>query len=108
MNYENSRYISYYLYPGIFAPVFTIILFLLENGFDKQLFIEQMFDNYISSFFVMDVIISAIVLIVFVVAEGKRLEMQYWWVPILATFTVGVSLGLPLSLYSRQLHLEKT
>lgn len=72
------------------------------------LFIHDMFANQISAFVAMDVIISAIVLIVFVVVEGRRLGMRTLWLPVTATFLVGVSLGLPLFFYLRQLQLDRT
>jgi hypothetical protein len=54
----------------------------------------------------MDVIVSAVVLFVFIFAEGKRLDMSNLWFPVVATLSVGVSLGLPLFLYMRQNQLE--
>jgi hypothetical protein len=66
-----------------------------------------MFANPISGFFVYDVLISAVALIVFICVEGLRMSMRFLWLPVLATCIVGVSLGLPLFLYMRQLRLEK-
>ena len=56
----------------------------------------------------MDVLVSAIVLISFVQTEGKRLGMRLLWLPTVAVFLVGVSLGLPLFLYLRQIQLDRT
>jgi Protein of unknown function DUF2834 len=50
--------------------------------------------------------VSAIVLIVFVQIESRRLRIRGTWMPTLATLVVGVSLGLPLFLYLRETHLE--
>ncbi|GAJ99806.1 hypothetical protein JCM19055_2847 [Geomicrobium sp. JCM 19055] len=52
-------------------------------------------------------IISIIVIIGFIIYEGKRKGMKYLWIPIIATLTVGVSLALPLFLLFRQMHLDK-
>jgi len=41
----------------------------------------------------------------FIGAEGRRLAIPRW-LPVLATVTVGVSLGFPLFLYMRQLKLD--
>ncbi|WP_265182188.1 DUF2834 domain-containing protein [Geomicrobium sp. JCM 19055] len=54
-----------------------------------------------------DVIISIIVVIGFIIYEGKRKGMRHLWIPIIASLTVGVSLALPLFLLFRQVHLEK-
>jgi ABC-type spermidine/putrescine transport system permease subunit II len=48
-----------------------------------------------------DVIVSAGVLTLFVVVEGRRLGMSGLWVPIVGTFLGGVSFGFPLFLYLR-------
>ena len=40
----------------------------------------------------------AVVVFVFIAAERRRLG-SYWWLPVGAVLTVGVSLGLPLLLY---------
>lgn len=81
------------------------VLFLLETGLLLQNFFQQLFLNYLSSFFVLDVIISAIVLFIFVLLECSKLEISHWWLPIVATFTVRVFFGLPLLVYMRKLNL---
>ncbi|WP_406658089.1 DUF2834 domain-containing protein [Methanolobus sp. ZRKC2] len=91
---------------GFILPYFYFVSFLMENGIDIQLFVEQMLASDISSFFAMDVIVSAIVLLVFIATEGRRLHMKKLWLPVVATLLVGVSLGLPLFLYMRQLQLD--
>lgn len=52
-------------------------------------------------------IVSALVLFVFIAADGKRLAIQKIWVPVVATLAVGVSLGFPLFLFLRQLKLDE-
>jgi hypothetical protein len=72
-----------------------------------RLFVQQLFANRIGGFFGLDVIISAIALIGFVRYEGARLKMRSLWLPIVSVLFVGVSLGLPLFLYLRELELER-
>ncbi len=91
---------------GAALPYSQFVPFLLENGLDIPMFVQQLFANRISAFFGMDVIVSAVVVTVFVLAEGTRIGIRHTWLPIVATFTVGVSLGLPLFLYLRQCRLE--
>lgn len=55
----------------------------------------------------MDVLVSAIVLIGFILFEGNRKGMSLLWLQIVGTLVVGVSLGLPLFLFLRERHLEK-
>jgi hypothetical protein len=92
---------------GTVLPYSQFIPFLLEHGLDIQLFLEQLFVNRISAFFAMDVIVSVLVVWVLVFAEGTRLKMRFLWIPILASVTVGGSLGLPLFLLMRQRQIEQ-
>ncbi|MEO1523167.1 MAG: DUF2834 domain-containing protein, partial [Cyanobacteria bacterium J06633_2] len=55
----------------------------------------------------LDVIVSAIVLLGFIVTEGTRQGIRKLWISVLGTCTVGVSLGLPLFLLMREIHFEK-
>jgi hypothetical protein len=93
---------------GILLPYSQFIPWFLEHGLDLALFFRHLFANRIGAFFGMDVIISSLVLWVFVFSEGHRLGMRRLWLPVLASLAVGVSLGLPLFLYMRQLHLDRT
>ena len=93
---------------GLVLPYSQFVPWIMENhGLNMPLFIRDLFANRISAFFAMDVIVSAVALISFVQIEGKRLAMRLLWLPILATFFVGVSLGFPLFLYLRQRQLDR-
>jgi Protein of unknown function DUF2834 len=71
-------------------------------------FFQQLFANRIGAFFGLDVIVSSFVLWIFVLFEGRRIGLLHLWLPIAASLVVGVSLGLPLFLYVRQLRLDAT
>ena len=57
--------------------------------------------------FGMDVLVSAVALLVFVRSERTRLGMVERWLPLLAVLIIGVSLGLPLFLYMRERKLKQ-
>lgn len=92
---------------GLLVPNSLFFPWLLEHGLSPQRFLQDMFANGVSAFFGMDVVLSAVALGVFVLVESARLRLNRAWVPIVATFLVGVSLGLPLFLYRRQVHLDR-
>jgi hypothetical protein len=92
---------------GVAAPYAMFLPWLREHGFSAALFVQQMFANRISSFFVSDVLVSAIVLMVFTRQESARLSIKRSLWPLLALLTVGVSLALPLFLYLRERRLEE-
>jgi Protein of unknown function DUF2834 len=91
---------------GIVLPYSQFLPWVHAHGFDLALFWRELFANRIGAFFGTDVMVSAIVLIVFVQIESRRLRIRGTWMPTLATLVVGVSLGLPLFLYLRETHLE--
>jgi hypothetical protein len=93
---------------GLLLPYSQLVLWLLEHGLNVTLFFSEMFANRISTFFAMDVIISAIVLIWFIQSEGKRLRVRLLWLPTIGTLIVGVSFGFPLFLFLRQMILDRT
>ena len=78
---------------------------MATHGLKLSLFFQELFTNRISAFFGMDVLVSAIVLIVFMRVENRRVAIPGRWLPVLATLLVGVSLGLPLFLYLREVQM---
>lgn len=91
---------------GFALPYWQFVPWVLQHGLDLRLFWQQLFANRISAFFAMDVVASAVTLVVFSRLEGKRLAVRgRLWV-ILALVSVGVSLALPLFLYLRERSLE--
>jgi hypothetical protein len=92
---------------GVVLPYWQFVPWFLDHGLDIPLFLQQLFANHIGAFFGLDVVVSSLVLWIFVFVEGGRLGMRRLWVPVMGTLLVGVSLGLPLFLYMRQLHLDK-
>ncbi|MCU7935282.1 MAG: DUF2834 domain-containing protein [Candidatus Thiodiazotropha sp. (ex Dulcina madagascariensis)] len=91
---------------GILLPLSQFIPWVVDNGVDIPLFFQELFSTRIGGFFGMDVIVSAVVLFVFIFSEGKRLKVNNLWLPVVATLSIGVSLGLPLFLYMRQRIIE--
>jgi hypothetical protein len=94
-------------FVGAILPYWKFIPWLFEHGFSPALFWQELFANRISGFFALDVLVSAIVFIVFTRVESVRLGIRGRWIAVLAVLTVGVSLGLPLFLYMRELKLER-
>ena len=91
---------------GAIVPYALFVPWLLDNGVNIARFIQDLFANNIAAFFAVDVIISAVVLLVFIYVEGRRLGMTRLWAAVVGTLLVGVSFGLPLFLYMRQAHLD--
>jgi hypothetical protein len=93
---------------GAILPLAVFLPFLRAHGLDVREFLAQLFATPVSSFFGWDVIVSSVVLWAFVFLEGRRLAMGGLWAPIAANLVVGVSLGLPLFLYLREVRRDAT
>lgn len=87
---------------GTILPYWQLLPFLREHGLDLRLMITELFSAPVSAFFGADVIVSSVVLWVFVAVDGRRTGVRRLWAPVVASLTVGVSLGLPLFLYMRE------
>lgn len=92
---------------GIILPFSQFLLWLTEYGFNVSLFIDQIIANPLATFAWLDVIVTVIVIVVMVMNEGKNDKIKRLWIPIIASFVGGASVGLPLFLYMKQCHLEK-
>src|SRR3982751_3048455 len=91
---------------GTILPLSQFIPFLATYGFDMPLFFRQFFQNHVSAFFGMDVIVSSLVLWLFVFSEGRRRGMKNLWLYVVCNLAVGVSLALPLFLFFRERKLK--
>jgi hypothetical protein len=94
-------------FVGVLVPYWQFVPWVVAHGMNLRLFIRELFVNRISAFFGMDVLVSAVVLVVFMRVESLRLSIRRRWLPILAVLTVGVSLALPLFLYLRESRMEQ-
>jgi hypothetical protein len=92
---------------GFVLPYYFFISFLVENGLDLGLLFDQLFANDIATFFAVDLIITAIVFLVFMAREAGRYQMRNWWLYIVATLGVGPSFAFPLFLYFREPRMEQ-
>lgn len=92
---------------GVILPYSQFIPWVMHNGLNFPILFEAITRTRIGAFAWMDVLVTAIVLVGFIVVEGTRKRMKYLWMPIVGTLLVGPSLGFPLFLFLRQLHLEK-
>ena len=91
---------------GTILPLSQFVPFLATHGLDGKLFFEQLFQNHVSAFFGMDVIVSSFALWLFVFSEGRRHGMKNLWLYVVCNLAVGVSLALPLFLFFRERKLR--
>lgn len=91
---------------GAVIPFIEFVPWLLEHGVNLRLMIVELFANRIGAFFGLDVIVAAIVVIVFALIERHHHGICFWYLPVAGVACFGVSFGLPLLLYLREVELE--
>lgn len=87
---------------GAYVPLMQIAPFVQQHGFDFGLAGAQLVATPVSRFFGVDVVWSAVALIVFIVIQGPRDRVALAWLAVVATLGIGVSCGLPLFLGLRE------
>lgn len=87
---------------GTILPLSQLIIWVKENGLDFAALIGEIRQSRISMFGWYDVLVSAVVLFAFILYENSQRPVRRYWVAILGTCCVGVSLGLPLFLLMKE------
>ncbi|MXY24436.1 MAG: DUF2834 domain-containing protein [Acidobacteria bacterium] len=88
---------------GTLLPYSALVAWGVENGgIDPAAMVVEIARSRMAMLAWADVLVSAVVLIPFVLREGRRLSVAGLWLPITGTCLVGVSLGLPLFLLMRE------
>lgn len=95
------RYLALFVLAAV-VPYSQLVPWLLANGLDLAQLWRDLFANRISSFFGLDVIVSAIVVLALIHDERRRRGLPRAWLPVAATLLIGVSAGLPLFVYMRR------
>lgn len=98
-------YLELYL-VGAALPYEAFVPWLVAHGLNVRLFWQELQANRIRVFFVLDVVISAMVVIAFTPVERHRVKVRQAITGALLLF--GVSLALPLFLYLREAALSAT
>jgi hypothetical protein len=82
---------------GTVLPYAMFIPWVLKNGFDMRLLLNETTPP-IAAFAWLDVVVAAVVVLVLAIKQIFAGQSRFWLV-VVGTFGVGVSLGLPLYLY---------
>jgi hypothetical protein len=69
-------------------PYWQFISWLAEHGVNGRLFVQELFATRISTFFALDMIVSAVVVLRFIRAESGRLRINHAWLAIPAAISV--------------------
>lgn len=61
---------------GAIIPYLYFVPWVVDHGFNLQLFVDQMLANRVSKFFAADVIVSAIAVVIFLAYERRSLGLR--------------------------------
>jgi len=77
------------------------------NGFDVQQFINLANINAASRSLSRDLLIGATAISIWIVTEGRRLQVKRWWIAVIASFSISFACGAPLFLFLREWRLDE-
>lgn len=86
---------------GTIVPWFFFATFFAAEGLNIPLFVQSLFVNGAAAGFVADVLLAAVVFLVWSYSDAQKVGVRRWWLVLPASFLVGLSLALPLYLYLR-------
>ncbi len=86
------------------------VRFMLASGggFGLADFIKGGFANYAAASLSVDVFVAAVVFLVWMFVETRRLGMRRWWIYAVLTCGIALAFAFPFFLYMREKHLSKT
>ena len=100
---------------GIYAGIAVLALlgtwsqnlaFFRETGsFSGLAFIEACFANHAAASISIDLLFFALAAFVFMGIEAKRLNMRFFWLYVLLSFLIAISVTFPVFMAVRQRHL---
>lgn len=96
---------NFYLVSAIIGTVIPWVFFadfFITEGIDIPLFIASLFVNGAAGGFSADVLLSIMVFWIWSYTDARKNNRQRWWIVLPTSFTVGLSLALPLYLYLRE------
>lgn len=91
---------------GTVLPLSQFVPWFADHGLNPPHFFSQAIATPIAAFGWADLVVSAVVVVAFILAEGRRIGMRHAWTASLGLL-VGVSLALPLFLLLRERHLAQ-
>ena len=91
---------------GLILPWAWFAPWLMEFGLAPARMFAEAFASPVSAAAWADLLVSVVLVVVFIVAEGRRIGMPRLWLPILGVLLAGLALGLGLFLLLREMHVD--
>lgn len=88
------------------ATQVTLVAHFVDGGGLVD-FVTDPLETPAGVFFGIDLLAVAVVALLFMVVEGRRIGLPRVWIYVVLTFTVAISVSLPLFLFARQRQLRR-
>jgi Terpene cyclase DEP1 len=112
MNASDKGLCAIYLITALVALVGTWtqnLLFMAEPGHDSaRAFIEACFANRAASSIAIDLLLLGVAAFVFMGVETKRLHIRFYWLYVVGSFVIAISVIFPLFMIARQRRIAAT
>jgi hypothetical protein len=93
---------------GIIVPYYFGFLIVWETGtFDAVTFLQEATINNSARFLAGDLAVAGLAALVYILYNGRKQNIAYWWVCVLGMFAIGTSFGFPFFLYLQERAKEK-
>jgi hypothetical protein len=92
---------------GIVLPMSQFIPASMAGEFSVSGMFAEMTATRTITGVTFDFLVATLTALVFGIYEAVRLKLRLAWIPLLGTFLIGVSFGLPFFLYLRELEMER-
>ncbi len=94
--------------PGAALPLVSLAPWILREGLNLRLLVRDISDSPVGAMFGWDVVISALVLVAFMLTDRARVRTRHLWLPLAGGLLIGPSFGLPAFLALRERALTQS
>jgi hypothetical protein len=92
-------------FVGLAAQLAVLVVFLADSGLDFGELGEQAVETNIAVLTLTDLLLTALIVLLWIPSEAARLGIERWW-PFAVAALGGVCFALPLFLSARERRLE--
>ncbi len=92
---------------GIVLPMSQFIPASIDGEFSVSGMFSEMTATRTITGVTLDFMVVVLTALVFAVWETLRLKIRFTWIPLIGTFLIGASFGLPFFLYLRERALKR-
>jgi len=86
---------------GLVVPFALLFRFIVQNGPNVRLFVDELFGTYGAAIAMADLVLSSVVFWAWLFSAGERNRVSFPWLYVALNLCVGLCFALPLYCYMR-------